>query len=116
MDAGGAGRLNHSSPSCLNRPAQRTDFFHGLIGELARRLLAEAQDGDVDLDDEHELTALHLAAMANDWDVMLDLLERGADLGAEARFYGTAPASAAESNAREVVLTSWSAAWTSTRR
>ena len=32
MDAGGAGRLNRSSPSCLNRPAQRTAFFHGLIG------------------------------------------------------------------------------------
>ena len=32
MDAGGAGRLNRSSPSCLNRPAQRTDFFHGLQG------------------------------------------------------------------------------------
>ena len=31
MDAGGAGRLNRSSPSCLNRPAQRTAFFHGLI-------------------------------------------------------------------------------------
>ena len=31
MDAGGAGRLNRSSPSCLNRPAQRTDFFHGLL-------------------------------------------------------------------------------------
>ena len=32
MDAGGAGRLNRSSPSCLNRPAQRTAFFHGLSG------------------------------------------------------------------------------------
>ena len=32
MDAGGAGRLNRSSPSCLNRPAQRTAFFHGLVG------------------------------------------------------------------------------------
>ena len=31
MDAGGAGRLNRSSPSCLNRSAQRTDFFHGLL-------------------------------------------------------------------------------------
>ena len=28
----GAGRLNRSSPSCLNRPAQRTAFFHGLLG------------------------------------------------------------------------------------
>ena len=33
MDAGGAGRLNRSSPSCLNRPAQRTDFFHGLLAD-----------------------------------------------------------------------------------
>ena len=33
MDAGGAGRLNRSSPSCLNRPAQRTDFFHGLSSQ-----------------------------------------------------------------------------------
>ena len=40
MDAGGAGRLNHSSPSCLNRPAQRTAFFHGLIG---RQLLYSAK-------------------------------------------------------------------------
>ena len=31
MDAGGAGRLNRSSPSCLNRSAQRIDFFHGLL-------------------------------------------------------------------------------------
>ena len=37
MDAGGAGRLNHSSPSCLNRPAQRTDFFHGLLRPFATR-------------------------------------------------------------------------------
>ena len=29
----GLGRLNRSSPSCLNRPAQRTAFFHGLIGQ-----------------------------------------------------------------------------------
>ena len=29
-------RLNRSSPSCLNRPAQRTAFFHGLLN--ARRL------------------------------------------------------------------------------
>ena len=31
MDASGAGRLNRSSPSCLNRSAQRIDFFHGLL-------------------------------------------------------------------------------------
>ena len=37
MDASGTGRLNRSSPSCLNRSAQRIDFFHGLIDE-ARRL------------------------------------------------------------------------------
>ena len=36
MDAGGAGRLNRSSPSCLNRPAQRTAFFHGLLGHTLR--------------------------------------------------------------------------------
>ena len=34
MDTDGARRLNRSSPSCLNRPAQQTDFFHGLIGLL----------------------------------------------------------------------------------
>ena len=99
----------HATDDRGNTPLFRAYLFSGwtareAIGELARRLLAEAQDGDVDLDDEHELTALHLAAMANDWEVMLDLLERGADLGAEARFYGTPPASAAESNARDVVL------------
>ena len=31
MDASGAGRLNRLSPSCLNRSAQRIDFFHGLL-------------------------------------------------------------------------------------
>ena len=31
METGGVRRLNRSSPSCLNRPAQRTDFFHGLL-------------------------------------------------------------------------------------
>ena len=31
METGGIRRLNRSSPSCLNRPAQRTDFFHGLL-------------------------------------------------------------------------------------
>ena len=30
MDTGGSPRLNRWSPSCLNRPAQRTDYFHGL--------------------------------------------------------------------------------------
>ena len=33
METGGVRRLNRSSPSCLNTPAQRTDFFHGLVGE-----------------------------------------------------------------------------------
>ena len=31
METGGVRRLNRSSPSCLNTPAQRTDFFHGLV-------------------------------------------------------------------------------------
>ena len=35
MDASGSGRLNRSSPSCLNRSAQRIDFFHGLLGVRA---------------------------------------------------------------------------------
>ena len=35
MDASGAGRLNRSSPSCLNRSAQRIDFFHGLLRRRA---------------------------------------------------------------------------------
>ena len=34
MDTNGARRLNRSSPSCLNRPAQQTDFFHGLLSHL----------------------------------------------------------------------------------
>ena len=34
MDTDGARRLNRSSPSCLNSGAQRTDFFHGLLGWL----------------------------------------------------------------------------------
>ena len=33
MDASGAGRLNRSSPSCLNRSAQRIDFFYGLLSD-----------------------------------------------------------------------------------
>ena len=32
--ASGAGRRNRSSPSCLNRSAQRIDFFHGLLAQL----------------------------------------------------------------------------------
>ena len=31
METSGVRRLNRSSPSRLNRPVQRTDFFHGLI-------------------------------------------------------------------------------------
>ena len=38
MDAGGAGRLNRSSPSCLNRSAQRIDFFHGLSAPILMNL------------------------------------------------------------------------------
>ena len=38
MDPDGARRLNRSSPSCLNSGAQRTDFFHGLLGLLCRLL------------------------------------------------------------------------------
>ena len=30
---GGSPRLNRWSPSCLNRPAQRTDYSHGLLAE-----------------------------------------------------------------------------------
>ncbi len=47
----GSGRplgLSRSSPSCLNRPAQRTDFVHGLLerafGDLRDRTLAETRD------------------------------------------------------------------------
>ena len=31
MDTGGARPLNHSSPSRVTGPTQRTDFFHGLL-------------------------------------------------------------------------------------
>ena len=44
MEAVGVRRFNRSSPSCVNRSAQRTDFFHGLlklvllfVGECERR-------------------------------------------------------------------------------
>ena len=37
METGGVRRLNRSSPSCLNTPAQRTDFFHGLQGSVPKR-------------------------------------------------------------------------------
>ena len=43
MDAGGAGRLNRSSPSCLNRSAQRIDFFHGLLRAPRSRQSASAR-------------------------------------------------------------------------
>ena len=39
METGGDRRLNRSSPSCLNTPAQRTDFFHGLLGGDVARLI-----------------------------------------------------------------------------
>ena len=31
MEAVDVRQLNRSSPSCVNRSAQRTDFFHGLL-------------------------------------------------------------------------------------
>ena len=40
MDTGGSPRLNRWSPSCLNRPAQRTDYFHGLLRLLTPMLVA----------------------------------------------------------------------------
>ena len=48
MDAGGAGRLNRSSPSCLNRPAQRTDFFHGLLFTRFGAARREQENADAD--------------------------------------------------------------------
>ena len=36
MDTDAVRRLNYSSPSRLNRRAQRTDFFHGLLGRPSR--------------------------------------------------------------------------------
>ena len=47
MDAGGAGRLNRSSPSCLNRPAQRTAFFHGLLTEVLTQGPTDSADQQV---------------------------------------------------------------------
>ena len=38
METGGVRRLNRSSPSCLNTPAQRTDFFHGLLRWAGREM------------------------------------------------------------------------------
>ena len=45
MDASGAGRLNRSSPSCLNRSAQRIDFFHGLLNELVKDQVIDLAEG-----------------------------------------------------------------------
>ena len=45
MDPDGARRLNRSSPSCLNSGAQRTDFFHGLLGYRHRRCMSSTQSG-----------------------------------------------------------------------
>ena len=36
LGTGGVRRLNRSSPNCLNRPAQRTDLFHGLLAMRGR--------------------------------------------------------------------------------
>ena len=46
MDASGAGRLNRSSPSCLNRSAQRIDFFHGLPGSAGAGCRASRSSSD----------------------------------------------------------------------
>ena len=43
IDTDGARRLNCSSPSCLNSRAQRTHFFHGLLGEGDERGGAEPE-------------------------------------------------------------------------
>ena len=40
METGGVRRLNRSSPSRLNTPAQRTDFFHGLLSVYFNTLLS----------------------------------------------------------------------------
>ena len=45
MDASGAGRLNRSSPSCLNRSAQRIDFFHGLLEAGAVQAILSGFEG-----------------------------------------------------------------------
>ena len=39
MDTDGARRLNRLSPSCLNSGAQRTDFFHGLLGATTSEIV-----------------------------------------------------------------------------
>ena len=41
MDTGGSPRLNRWSRSCLNRLAQRTDYFHGLLGPQLRSRTSE---------------------------------------------------------------------------
>ena len=43
-ETGGVRRLNRSSPSCLNTPAQRTDFFHGLLSHVALFPFCRAPD------------------------------------------------------------------------
>ena len=45
MDASGAGRRNRSSPSCLNRSAQRIDFFHGLLGSIRKFVSGSSERG-----------------------------------------------------------------------
>ena len=45
MDTGGARPLNHSSPSRVTGPTQRTDFFHGLLA-LARIMREGAVEGE----------------------------------------------------------------------
>ena len=44
METGGVRRLNRSSPSCLNTPAQRTDFFHGLLRRAFSTLSRSSSD------------------------------------------------------------------------
>ena len=74
MGTDGARRLNRSSPSCLNREAQRTDFFHGMLNlsdvDLAchgenRNDLCAVEEVELDMTRTIDLQAL-LGGCAND--------------------------------------------------
>ena len=57
MDTDGARRLNRSSPSCLNSGAQRTDFFHGLLGSI---IISDKNGQKFIIDGQQRLTSTTL--------------------------------------------------------
>ena len=87
MDTGGARSLNRSSPSCVTGPAQRTDFFHGLMSPPATFMAGRILYFRLGSGDEITLEDLRFALQKISWltgprdgqsayDFMMDLADR----------------------------------------